>query len=426
MDNVVFLNIVIFLIILIYIVRRYKKYKQIQLIDFLLILFALFFPIGLIRPYMGYESSIGYDIFQRYSLLEESSIIVLIFLILFIIGCHFGNSFFRLVVPKNTTKLEKYSASYLSAFRKITLVCSAFTFVLMILFIKSQGSIAEYFRNIESIRQVLSGQMGNYTVIYLNVLLSLYTILIHKKVVFASKIGILISIVFFMVYGFRGPVISVLIITFFTLQKINVFKIKFNVKNILIGITAIYLFVYFQDIRSTDSGKEPFLLKLITRFGGYEPVMVIENKVVQRGMFTPDTFMTNVISFFQLPIPRDMMEDKIKPVSILLTDKLFYDVGNRSFATGGISPTIVGSLIWNFHYLGCIVMLFYGAFSSYIENRFRFENRSFYILINLSISLYLILAIEYPENFMGVLWMLIIGLCLIYVMQIFLRSIIYK
>ncbi|MCT3982040.1 oligosaccharide repeat unit polymerase [Elizabethkingia anophelis] len=426
MDNVVFLNIIVFLIILIYIVKRYNKYKKIQLIDFLLILFALFFPIGLIRPYMGYKSLIGYDIFKHYSLLEVSSTIVLIFLILFIIGCHFGNSFFKITIGKRERKSEKYTESYLSAFRKITLMSSAFTFILMILFIKSQGSIAEYFQNIESIRQTLSGQMGNYTIIYLNVLLSLYTILIHKKVVLASKIGILISIIFFTAYGFRGPVISVLIITFFTLQKINVLKIRLNFRNVLIGLVVIYLFVYFQDIRSTDSGKEPFLLKLITRFSGYEPVMVIEDKVVQRGMFTFDTLMNNILSFFQLPIPRDMMEDKIKPVSILLTDKLFYDVGDRSFATGGISPTIVGSLIWNFHYLGCIVMLFYGAFSSYIENHFRFENRSFYILINLSISLYLILAIEYPENFLGVLWMLTIGLCVIFTMQMFLRSIIYK
>lgn len=407
MDNVIFINVIIFLLILFFIIIRYRKNRKLLLIDFLLIFYALFFPIGLIRPYLGYNSLIDYDIFYNKELLEKSSCLVMIFLIFFLFGNIFGNSFFRnLRVKLNSDQLTNRN---LKVLRKINLVTTCFTFLLMMFFIKSQGNLSEYLRNIESTRQTLSGQMGYYTVIYFNVLLSLYTTLSHRKFILISKIGLLISVLFFIIYGFRGPIISVGIITFFVLQKLNIFNVKFNFKNVIIASFLMYLFVFFQDIRNIDAGQEPFFVKLITRFSGYEPVMVVYDKVVLKDMFTANTFFTNFISFFELPIPRNLMDDKTPPISILFTEKLFYNIGHRSFSTGGISPTIVGSLVWNFHYFGLMGMFVFGVFSTYIEKKINIERNDLKTIALVSISLYLVLCIEYPENFLGVLWMMMIG-----------------
>lgn len=417
MSIIIFLNFLIFLIVFIFISRRYRKFKQLQLLDILLFFYILFFPIGLIRPVLGYNTIIEYDMFNHLVLLEDSSYIVLIFLLAFILGCSIEKSFFHQNFNYKIKGIEYNSPKYLKAFRVITFINTILTASLLIVFLKSQGSISTYFANIDSIRQTLSGQMGNYTIIYLNVLLSLYTVLLHRKFVNVSKLGITISIIFFMVYGFRGFVLSILLVTFFVLQKLKIFQLKINLKNTLLVFCGIYLFVFFQDIREANIQKEPFLLKLITRFSGYESVMVVYDKVIDKGMFTFDTLYTNIVSFIQLPIPRTMFEEKIKPVSILFTEKLFYDIGYRSFDTGGISPTIVGSLIWNFHYLGIFFMFLFGIFGSYIERNLRNSKSNFKVLVYISVSLYLIMAIEYPENFAGVLWMLFIGLFVIHLLK---------
>ena len=117
-----------------------------------------------------------------------------------------------------------------------------------------------------------------------------------------------------------------------------------------------------------------------------------------------------------------MFDDKIKPVSIIFTDELFYDEGDRNFATGGISPTILGSLIWNFHYIGIIFMVFFSMVTTYVETRIRMEKNNLKILVLSCLSLYLVLAIEYPENFLGVLWMLMISYMIIF----FIHRLIYK
>lgn len=421
MDTVVIINVFSFFLLFFTILRRYRKNKKIQLNDFILIFFALFFPLGIIRLFLGYESVIGYDIFYNEELLVRTSWVVLFFILCYIFGVSLANVFFRGLKPSTSLDFN-YSARYLSVFNTITYLFAAITVVFLVLFIRSQGSLSEYFANLESIRQTLSGQMGNFTVIYVNCLVSLYNILIHRKFKLSSKLGIFISILFFMVYGYRGPVISIIIITFFVLQKLGIFKLKLNVKNIFLGGVIVFLFVLSQDVRNIEAGTEPFFVKLLTRFSGIEPVMVIYQKVVEFNYFTFETFFVNLKAFIELPIPRTIMEDKTKPVSLLLTDELFFDIGKRTFSTGGISPTIIGSLIWNFHYLGFFVMILYSFVVVYTEKKMNLEQNSFRVLVLVSFSLYLILSVEYPENFLGVLWMLIIGNTIIFVLKKFLNG----
>lgn len=425
MDNVIALNGIIFFIIIFFIIRRYRKYHLIQLNDFLLILYSLFFPLSLLRPYLGYESIIGYNIFNKFEILETCSIIVFFCLLLFILGyvlvrIHYRrNKIVYLPIPKYS-----YSSRYIRIFKKVTIFCTLLSIAMMVKFIMEQGSFLEYMMNIESIRQTLTGQMGNYTLIYLTVLISLYLILITEKFTWEAKTGIFVSIILFVIYGFRGPIISILIILFFILQKLNLFRVKINVKNILIILGLIYLFVLAQDLRSYQDAvsKEPFFVKLLTRFFGYEPLMVVYDKVILQGKYTINTLYNNFLYFIELPIPRTMMDDKIKPVSIIFTDELFYDEGDRSFATGGISPTILGSLIWNFHYIGIIFMVFFSMVTTYVETRIRIEKNNLKILVLSCLSLYLVLAVEYPENFLGVLWMLMISYMIIF----FIHRLIYK
>jgi hypothetical protein len=385
-------------------------------------MYALFFPLGLIRPLLGYESIIGYNIQDHIELLKTSSILALIGLILFVSGVIYFNNIKTIRVRKNV-ELSFYSKPYINVFEIISLFFSLLSILIMIRFVINQGNIFTYLSNIDSMRSVLSGQMPIFGTLYLNVLLSLYLIFIKKSNGFISKFGIVVSIILFSVLGFRGPVLSILIILFFTLQKLKLFRIKMNLRAfILIGIT-IYLFVLTQDLRGGGINNEPFYLKILTRFNGYDPLMIIYDKVVLKDLFTIKTIYTNILSFIELPIPRDLLENKVPPVSVLLTSKLFYDIGYRSFSTGGISPTILGSLIWNFHVIGILFMTFLGVMSSYLENFLRMNNSPLANLFVLCLSIYFILSIEFPENSLGVLWLLTIGLFGIKLLTVFLKKI---
>lgn len=416
MDSVIFINIIIFLIIILFIVKRYKRYKLLQLNDFILIFFALFFPLSLIRPYLGFISIIGYDIFKKYDLLETCSFVVLVYLLLFLLGYMLFRN--KINFKKSTNNPIIFKNHYVKIFKKVSIIVFIINILVMANFIYSQGSFFEYLSNIESIRQTLTGQLGNHILIYLSVLLSLYLIFIENKISIVSITGILIGIISFAIYGFRGPVLTILIVLFFVLQKLNLIKIKFNFKYIFIIGVVLYSFVLIQDLRSHElENNEAFYLKFLTRFFGYEPLMVVYEKVIMQGKFTFNTFYNNLDYIVTMPIPRNLMEDKIKPVSIIFTDEMFYDEGDRSFATGGISPTIIGSLIWNFHYLGYFFMILFGMFTTYIENRFRTQQNVFKNLVLVIFTLYLILAVEYPENFVGVIWLLFISYSIIYIIH---------
>lgn len=406
----IFINILILISILIFIFSRFRKYKVIQLTDFLLIMYALFFPLSLIRPFLGYDSIIGYEIFEHTDLLEKCSMLTLIGLVLFFVG-YFMNSLSFKLKKKDFLDISKYNYSkiYVKLVKKVNLFFIGLSLFKMYSFVKSQGNIFSYFSNIDSMRATLQGQMINYGLLYLNSLVSIYLILITEKFTWVSKLGILISILLFTIYGFRGPVLTILIILFFTLQKLKIFKIKFTLRNLLVFGLILFLYVYSQDIRENNSENESFFLKILTRFNGYEPLMVIYDKVVFQSMFSLSTVYYNFLSFIQLPIPRSLFPSKVDPVSLILAELIFYDIGSREFNTGGISPTIIGSLIWNFNLIGLFVMILLGKISSYVENRIRRDNNPIKTVFYLCISIFLILSIEFPENSFGVLWLLMIS-----------------
>ena len=208
MDSVIFINIIIFLIIILFIVKRYKRYKLLQLNDFILIFFALFFPLSLIRPYLGFISIIGYDIFKKYDLLETCSFVVLVYLLLFLLGYMLFRN--KINFKKSTNNPIIFKNHYVKIFKKVSIIVFIINILVMANFIYSQGSFFEYLSNIESIRQTLTGQLGNHILIYLSVLLSLYLIFIENKISIVSITGILIGIISFAIYGFRGPVLTIL------------------------------------------------------------------------------------------------------------------------------------------------------------------------------------------------------------------------
>mgnify|MGYP005990122367 CR=1 FL=1 len=410
----IFLNILILINIIIFIFYRFRKYKIIQLTDFLLIMFALFFPLSLIRPFLGYESIIGYEIFEHTYLLEMCTIMTFLGLFLFFLGYFMDSLSYK--IKRKVFLVERqynYSKTYIKLVKKVNLFFIGLSLLTMYSFVKSQGNILSYFSNIDSMRATLQGQMINYGLLYLNSLISIYLILITKKNTWVSKLGVLISILLFAIYGFRGPVLSILIILFFTLQKLNIFKIKFTFKSLLVFGLILFLYVYSQDIRESNRESEPFLLKILTRFNGYEPLMVIYDKVILKDFFSLSTVYYNFLSFIQLPIPRSLFPSKVEPVSLILSERIFYDIGYREFNTGGVSPTIIGSLLWNFSFIGLFLMLLLGKISSYIENRIRLNNSPIKIVFYLCMSIFLILSIEFPENSFGVLWLLMLSfLCI--------------
>lgn len=405
------LNILIFLSIVIFIIYRYHKFRLIQLNDFILIFYALFFPLGLIRPILGYESVIGYNILEHETLLSYCSFLALVGVSLFMLGSSYCCKQKASFLNKSNVDHKRifYRKSYIRFFEIINLIISVLVIYVIINFIRSHGSIIEYFSAIDSIRQTLSGQMQNFLLIYLNVLLAVYIILVKNGISYVSLFSTFISIIAFSVYGFRGPVIVAIIILFLALQKIGKFKIKFDFKNIFIFTFIVFLFVLSQELRTTEVSNAPVFIKILKRFNGYESFVIIFDKVVVNYLFEMNTFLTNLQGFFELPIPRSMYVDKVAPASLLLSKSLFYDIGVRSFETGGISPTILGSLIWNFHIVGIFVMFFIGMAGSYLELLLRESNSSLINLLSIYLSIYLILSVEAPENSLGVLWLLSIS-----------------
>lgn len=419
----VVINVIILLICLIFFILRFKNSKQIRLIDFIIILFCLFYPLGLIRPMYGYDSIIGYDLFKNEFLLDFSSILVFIFLILFLFGIYT----FNLINKKNKIKRT-------IIFRKITymkylnIFTSAFVIILMLRFVFSQGNILEYFYTIDSVRQSLSGQMLNFLIIYLNFLITIYIILVEKKVGYIAYLTTAISIVSFAVYGFRGPVITIIITLIIVLQIIDKIQIKLNIKYMFFLSLFLFLFVFSQELRENivEINKEPFFITLLARFNGYEPLSVILDKVVIDHSFDIKILVSNFLSFIELPIPRSILPEKEIPVSLLLAKDIFYDIGIRNFETGGISPTIVGSLIWNFHLFGIMLSFFFGYFIAKLEYIIFYSTNNEFKLLSISLGMYFVLSIEAPENSLGVLWLLMISSFSILVIEILYKHLLRK
>ncbi len=396
---------------------RFIKFKKVQLIDFFLILILLFFPIGLIRPLLGYDSIIGHNLFKDEFLLIFSSLSVLLFIVLFLSGVLL---FYK--KNKNIKNIVYYRKSIQStyAIKRINLIISFLVIYVMYRYILSQGNIIGYFNMIDSIRQTLSGQMLNFLLIYLNALIATYIILVEKRITLTITFAIIISIFSFVIFGFRGPVIGILVIVFLALQKAEIIKVKLNIKYILALGLLLFIFVLTQELREGISSEdsEPFIITVLARFNGYEPLSIIIDKVVFKLQFDIDIFISNFISFIELPVPRSIYPDKGMPVSILLAQDIFYDIGNRDFETGGISPTIVGSLIWNFHLPGVFLSFFIGYVLAKVESLLLYRKNEVINLLSISLSIYFILAVEAPVNSFGVLWLLSVSWFIIFLFSL--------
>jgi len=424
-ENIMYIliNAVLFLIITYSIVHRVILYHQFQISDFILLFISLFFPIGLIRPYLGYGSVIGYDQMEYKGLLTEVSFFVFFGVLLFLLGLNLTQSYLR----RNFREYgiffyQSTTISYGINFIKfINLLLVSVVIIKTSIFLNSQvNGIDSYFSHIDSTRQTLTGQMPTFFIIYLSTLTALYVLLAVKRVTVSLIVTYIVVIIAFAVYGFRGPIITVLVMLFLALQKTNLIKFKLNLKWIVIIGVLIFFFYITQVLRDHEVGREPVFIQLLTRFNGYEPLMVIYHKVVHLNHFTFNTFWTTIIEFFELPIPRSIFPDKLEPISILLARDMFFDVGTREFTTGGISPTIFGSLVWNFSVVGIFLMLIFGSASAYVEFLLRYKRSVMTNLLAIVLGIYMVRAVEAPENSFGVLWMTGIGWGVIFIIvQIF-------
>lgn len=159
--------------------------------------------------------------------------------------------------------------------------------------------------------------------------------------------------------GFRGlmllPILQVVVAYNFAVKKINIRKI------VLVGMVFMVLFTsygIYREFGTLDQDEKVILLterqdlifNIFLRSRGSEIVSRVIEKIDDNHEFQYG--VQPLIEAATIAVPGSLWKNKPKPVSVVFSESMF---GIK----GGISPTVLGELYWNWGELGVIVGMFF-------------------------------------------------------------------
>jgi len=425
MTYFIVLNILIVILLIIFFIYTYKKNSsKITSVHLFVVLILLFYPIGVLRSFLGFESLIGTTIL--YSDIKNQVVSLLFIMILFFIFGYLSG--YKIIFIKRKTQkhislcVKKELSFYLFETIIVLLIIIAILLIVKIIF---HYGIVYYFFHIDFLRQTLTGTSIINLLLFISFFLTIYLYL-HNGLRKRYLLYILFIIIEFIFLGYRGPILSLFIIFLFAWQKRKSNNIiKLNFRFIIYFILLFFFFLLLQNIRESSTlivingeNNEYIYTQVLKRFFGFEILEVVYNKIILLNQYSFNTLLNNIEYFITYIIPRSIFHDKILPVSIEFSKNLFFDIGHRYFDTGGISPTIFGSLLWNFNIFGIFVIMIYGFFVNKIDNLFLYTKSFRKIVLIISLMIYIVLSAEAPENFVFFIWVFIILYFIFYVIFI--------
>lgn len=319
---------------------------------------------------------------------QKAFLAALVGLCSFNVGYYFTNN--RIKLPSFIlTKWRK---------KNILFVCVSYFivgFASFFLLIQKGGGFKKFIQDIESFRA--GGLIGQGILMYPATRLLTIATLIY----FISKILLTKRQKPFMVKGIFIVVLSVLpasmlgfralvllpFINYFIVYHLLYKKVKLKtlfIMAILFISSFTFLGIYrtippgvnlnFEQILSVVEKKPELAYAVLSRSKGTEVVASVIRKLEETGDY--ELGYKSLLEAATIYIPRSIWENKPEPSSVRFTTYFFgssfnYTRGIARDDWGGVSPTIIGELFWNYGWLGVIIgMYLFGVFTKIFYKSF--------------------------------------------------------